>query len=88
MYHTNLFDTAVTTIRLSEEDAKAVYEFIEVTVNGDELYETPTKETILEAYESIECGHLLGLDWVDLIYDVLVQLGLDARYGCWSTQAN
>ena len=80
-HHTVLFNIAgITMIHLSVEDHNSVYSFIEETMNGDGLYEGATKETILQAYYDMECADTFGLDWVNLISDILEQIGLMGKY--------
>lgn len=68
--HTILFNIAAFTIlKLTKEQAESVWNIIEDTMNGDNLYEGANRETILEAYYHQENIH--GETWVELIKDTL-----------------
>jgi len=83
-HHTILFNIAsFTLIGLSREAQNMVYEHIEDVVNGDNLYENPSKETILTAYHDMQVAESFGIDclnWVDHISLILDELGMASAY--------
>lgn len=67
-------------LKLTPEDHRKVYSYIEDTMNGDGLYEGASKETILQAYYDMNlCDHY-GMDWVDLIRAIAYDLELHLKY--------
>jgi hypothetical protein len=80
-HNTVLFNVAAyTLIGLSKEDHTKVYDYIECTINGDNLYDGATRETILQAYHDLEMGDVYGYDWVDHITHILEELDLVKPY--------
>lgn len=80
-HHTVLFNVAAyTLIGLNKEDHTKVYDYIESTMNGDNLYEGASKETILQAYFDQEMSDVYGLDWVNHISSILEELNLIKPY--------
>jgi hypothetical protein len=80
-HHSVLFNIAAyTLIGLTPEDKHKVYDYIECTMNGDNLYDGATKETILQAYYDQEMSDVYGLDWVNHISTILEELNLIAPY--------
>jgi hypothetical protein len=80
-HHTVLFNVAAyTLIGLSKEDHTKVYDYIECTINGDNLYDGATRETILQAYHDLQLGDVYGLDWVNHISTILEELNLIKPY--------
>ena len=80
-HHTVLFNVAAyTSIGLSKEDHTKVYDYIECTINGDNLYDGATRETILQAYHDLQMGDVYGLDWVNHISTILEELNIIKPY--------
>lgn len=80
-HHTVLFNIAgLTLIKMNIEDLDEVYSVIEDTMNGDGLYEGASKETILEAYHSLQMGELYGLNWVNHISTIMQETGMIEKY--------
>ena len=80
-HHTVLFNIAgLTLIKMTIEDLKEVYSVIEYTMNGDGLYEDASKETILQAYYDQEMAQLYGMNWVNLISDIMQETGMIQKY--------
>jgi hypothetical protein len=80
-HHTVLFNIAgLTMIKMTIEDLNEVYSVIEDTMNGDGLYEEANKETILEAYHSLEMADLYGMNWVNLISNIMQETGMIEKY--------
>jgi len=80
-HHTILFNVAAyTSIGLSKEDYTKVYDHIECTINGDNLYDGATRETILQAYHDIELSDFYGFNWVDHITHILDDLNIIEPY--------
>lgn len=67
-------------IKMTIEDLNEVYSVIEDTMNGDGLYEEANKETILEAYHSLEMADLYGMNWVNLISNIMQETGMIEKY--------
>jgi hypothetical protein len=49
-------------------------------MNGDNLYDNASRETILEAYFNQEMSDVYGLDWVNHISSILEELNLIKPY--------
>ncbi len=80
-HHTILFNIAgLTLIKMTIEDLDEVYSIIEDTMNGDGLYEGANKETILEAYHSLQMGEVYGLNWVNHISSIMQETGMIEKY--------
>lgn len=80
-HHTILFNIAgLTLIKMTIEDLNEVYSIIEDTMNGDGLYEGANKETILEAYHSLQMGEVYGLNWVNHISSIMQETGMIEKY--------
>lgn len=80
-HHTILFNIAgLTLIKMSIEDLKEVYSVIECTMNGDGLYEDASKETILQAYYDQEMAELYGMNWVNLISNIMQETDMIQKY--------
>lgn len=70
-HHTILFHIAAgTLLHLSPQTLKNVWEVIETTMNGDDLYPNASKETLLQAYFQ-QHQQNPETTWVELIEEIL-----------------
>jgi len=70
--NTILFNAAAyTVLGLQPAEGEVVYDYIENTMNGDNLYEGASKEAILNAYFE---QNSFGVTWVELIKDILTDV--------------
>jgi hypothetical protein len=68
-HHTVLFNLAARTVlHLTPTEEKRVRDHIENVMNGDDLYEGASLETILEAFHDQEA--MMGETWVELITSI------------------
>ena len=75
-HHTILFNVAAyTVLKLSKSQAHKLYQIIEDTMNGDDLYEGADRETILEAYfnQNIDPTSPEPM-WTDLLKELLPEI--------------
>lgn len=71
---------ASTVLKLDSYIIDQVYSIIEETINGDDLYEDPTKETILEAYASQE-NPFNDRTWSEMIMELMSQHTIHMKLG-------
>ena len=85
-HHTVLFNIAAyNRLQLPFAEGKRIYNYIEEIVNGDELYDDPSKETILEAYHN---QYNVGpWTWVELIMELMTEMDSEPiTSGPWAVQ--
>jgi hypothetical protein len=71
---------ASTVLKLDIDIIEQVYSIIEQIVNGDDLYENPSKETILEAYASQE-NPFNDRTWSELIGEIMAEHPVNMKLG-------
>ena len=71
---------ASTVLKLENDIIDQVYSIIEEIVNGDSLYENPSKETILDAYASQE-NPFNDRTWSELILELMTEHPVNMKLG-------